>query len=94
MDQKEEKQGALEPWRWAEKIMSIVFVVYAWSWVVVTTLIVLVRSVGKRVALIVLNVSARYVTEQGENTIRTVFALNVAGRVRHSEEFPASKFHY
>jgi hypothetical protein len=40
--------------------------------------------VGKRVALIVLNVSAQYVTEQGESTIRTVFALNVAGWGSHS----------
>ena len=35
-------------------------------------------------ALIVLNVSAQYVTEQGESTIRTVFALNVAGWGSHS----------
>ena len=40
--------------------MSIAFVVYALSWVVVTTLIVPVRSVGKRVVLIVLNVSAQF----------------------------------
>ena len=74
--------------------MSIAFVVYALSWVVVTTLIVLVHSVGERVALIVLPASAQYVTGQGESTIRTVFALNVAGRVSHSEEYPAPKFHY
>jgi hypothetical protein len=74
--------------------MSIAFVVYALSWVVVTTLIVLVRSVGKRVALIVLSASAQYVTGQGESTIRTVFALDVAGWVSHSEEYPAPKFHY
>ncbi|MEE9521108.1 MAG: hypothetical protein V3V43_05340 [Dehalococcoidales bacterium] len=74
--------------------MSIAFVVYALSWVVVTTLIVLVRSVGKRMALIVLPVSAQYVTKQGESTIRTVFALNVAGQASHSEEYPAPKFHY
>jgi hypothetical protein len=62
--------------------------------VVVTTLTVPARSVGKRVALIVLNVSAQYVTEQGESTIRTVFALNVAGQASHSQESPAPKFHY
>ena len=50
----------------------------------VTTLTVPARSVGKRVALIVLPVSAQYVTEQGESTIRTVFALNVAGWGSHS----------
>ena len=61
---------------------------------VVTTLTVLARSVGKRVALIVLNVSAQYVTEHGESTTRTVFALNVAGRVSHPEEYPVPKFHY
>ena len=60
----------------------------------VTTLTVLARSVGKRVALIVLPVSAQYVTEQGKSTIRTVFALNVAGQASHSEEYPAPKFHY
>ena len=52
---------------------------------VVITLIVLVRSVGKRVALIVLNVSAQYVTDQGGSITRTVFALNVAGQANHSE---------
>jgi hypothetical protein len=52
--------------------------------VVVTTLIVLARSVGKKVALIVLNVSVQYVTEQGESTIRTVYALNVVGQASHS----------
>jgi hypothetical protein len=43
-----------------ENIITIAFVVYAQSWVAVTTLIVLVRSVGKRVALIVLPVSAQF----------------------------------
>ena len=74
--------------------MSIAFVVYALNWVVVTTLIVPVRSVGKRVALIVLPASAQYVTGQGESTIRTVFALNVVGQGSHSQESPATKFHY
>jgi hypothetical protein len=64
--------------------MSIAFVVYALSWVVVTTLIVLVRSVGKRVALIVLLVSAQYAAAWEENTILSACALNVAGRVSHS----------
>ncbi len=73
--------------------MSIAFVVYAWSGAVVITLIVPARSVGKRVALIVLPVSAQYVTEQGESTIRTVFALNVAGQASHSQESPAPKFY-
>ena len=62
----------------------IAFALYARSWVVVTTLIVLARSVGKRVVLIVLSVSALYVTEQGENTIRIAFALSVAGWGSHS----------
>ncbi len=64
--------------------MSIAFVVHALSWVVVTTLIVPARSVGKRVARIVLPVSAQYVTEQGESTIRIAFALSVAGWGSHS----------
>ena len=50
----------------------------------VTTLTVPARSVGKRVALIVLPVSAQYVTEQGESTIRIAFALSVAGWGSHS----------
>ena len=77
-----------------ENIITIAFVVYAQSWVAVTTLTVPARSVGKRVALIVPNVSAQYVTEQGENTILTVFALNVVGQANHSKESPAPKFHY
>jgi hypothetical protein len=44
------------------------------------------------VALIVPPVSAQYVTDQEESTIRSAFALNVAGRVRHSEEFTALNF--
>ena len=40
--------------------MSIAFVVYAWSGAEVTTLTVPARSVGKKVALIVLNVSAQF----------------------------------
>jgi hypothetical protein len=62
--------------------------------VVVTTLIALVRSVEKRVAPIVLNVSAQYVTDEGENIIRTVFALNAAGWGSQSQESPLPKFHY
>ena len=94
INEKEEDQGPQELWKWAENIMSIAFVVYAWSGAVVTTLIVFARSVRKRVALIVLPVSAQYVTDQEESTIRSAFALNVAGQASHSEEFPAPKFHY
>jgi hypothetical protein len=54
--------------------------------VVVTTLIVLARSVGKRVALIFLPVSAQCAAAWEENTIRSAFALNVAGRVSHSQD--------
>jgi len=74
--------------------MSIVFAVYTLSLVVVTTLIVFARSVGKRVALIVLPVSARCAVGWEENTIRSAFALNVAGRVSHSQEASAPRFHY
>jgi hypothetical protein len=51
---------------------------------VVTTLTVLARSVGKRVALIVLPVSAQFAAAWGESTIRIVFALNAAGWGSHS----------
>ena len=53
---------------------------------VVTTLIVLARSVGKRVALIVLLVSAQCAAVWEENTILSAFALNAAGRVSHSQD--------
>jgi hypothetical protein len=45
-------------------------------------------------AIIVLNVSAQFATAWGESTIRTVFAMNAAGWGSHSQESPASKFHY
>ena len=61
---------------------------------VVITLIVPAHGVRKKVALIVLSVSAQCAIASEENTIRTAFALNVAGRVSHSEEYPAPKFHY
>ena len=73
--------------------MSTAFALYAPRWVVVTTLIVLACSVRKKVALIVLPVNAQFAANQGENTIRTAFALYVVGRVSHSRESSAPKFH-